>query len=222
MIRAALFDFDMTLIDSSHGVAFCLNRVADHFGLRSVTRSEVLRTIGYPMEESMEMLWGSFQTSWIEYYRDHLVTSEHERLIPFPGVAESLVKLQKMGIRMAVVSNRKRLLPAVRVAGLEKYFSQFVGMEDIKIPKPDPQSIFFALHKLDVSPECAVFAGDSEVDARASRAAGVRFIGLTTGGRSRRDLLAEGADFVADDFPDIIPLLTEINRGDKSKDDGGA
>ena len=174
------------------------------------------------MEESMEMLWGSIQTSWIEYYRDHLVPSEHERLIPFPGVEESLGKLQKMGIRMAVVSNRKRLLPAVRIVGLEKYFSHFVGMEDIKIPKPDPQSIRFALHKLGVPPESAVFAGDSEVDARASKAAGVRFIGLTTGGRSRIDLLAEGADFVADDFPDIIPLLIEKNREDKSKDDGGA
>jgi len=218
---AALFDFDMTLIDSSHGVTFCLNRVAEVFALRAVTRDEVLRTIGYPMEESMGMLWGSFQPSWIEYYRDKLVPFEHERLVPLPGVAESLRQLQGKGIKMAVVSNRNRILPAVRMVGLEGFFSHFVGMEDIKIPKPDPQSIRFALQKLQEPPDRAVFVGDSEVDAWAAKAAGVMFIGLTTGGRSRADLLAAGANTVVDKFPNIIPLILENSREDKTSAGGG-
>lgn len=209
MISAALFDFDMTLIDSSFGVTFCLNRVAEVFALGSVTRDEVLRTIGYPMEEAMRMLWGSFQPSWIEYYRDNLVPLEHERLVLLPGVAASLRQLQENGIKMAVVSNRNRILSAVRIVGLEGFFSQLVGMEDTGAPKPDPSSIRFALQKLQASPERAVFVGDSEVDAEAAMAAGVMFIGLTTGGRSRAALLGEGATAVEDKFPDIIPLILE-------------
>lgn len=209
MIRTVLFDFDMTLIDSSFGVTFCLNRVAEVFGLRAVTRVEVLRTIGYPMEDAMEMLWGSFQPSWIEYYRDHLVPSEHERLVPFPGVAESLKRFQEMGIKMAVVSNRNRILPAVRSSGLEGFFHKMVGMEDVEFPKPHPGSILIALERVQGSPGSAVLVGDSEVDARAARAAGVRFIGLTTGGRSRAALLSEGACAVVDDFAEIISLIIE-------------
>lgn len=221
MISAALFDFDMTLIDSSHGVTFCLNRVAEVFALRAVTRNEVLKTIGYPMEESMRMLWGSFKPSWIEYYRDELVPFEQERLVPLPGVAESLRRLKENGIKMAVVSNRNRILAAVRIVGLEGFFFHLVGMEDVNFPKPDPQSIHFALQKLQEPPERAVFVGDSEVDAWAARAAGVMFIGLTTGGRSRADLLGEGADAVADNFPDVIPLILENSREDKTSIGGG-
>lgn len=220
MIRAVLFDFDMTLIDSSYGVTFCLNRVAEAFGLRAVTRDEVLRTIGYPMEKAMEMLWNSFQSSWIEYYRNNLVPFERERLAPLPGVVESLRQLHERGIAMAVVSNRNRILPAIRSAGLECFFSHHVGMEDVDTPKPDPQSILIALERLQELPENAVLVGDSEVDARASKAAGVRFIGLTTGDRLSVDLFAEGAYSVVDDFPDIISLILEDNPADKTSAGG--
>lgn len=216
MIRAVLFDFDMTLIDSSYGVTFCLNRVAEAFGLRAVTRDEVLRTIGYPMEKAMEMLWNFFQPSWIEYYRNNLVTFEHERLVPLPGVEESLRRLHERDIAMAVVSNRNRILPAIMSTGLEGFFSHLVGMEDVDTPKPDPQSILIALGRLWELPENAVLVGDSEVDARASKAAGIRFIGLTTSGRLRADLLAEGAYSVVDDFPEIISLILEDRQSYKA------
>lgn len=221
MIRAAIFDFDMTLIDSSSGVTFCLNRLAEVFGLASVTRGEILKTIGYPMEEAMGMLWSSFEPSWLEYYRDNLVALEYERLVAFPGVVSSLRRLQKSGIAMAVVSNRKRILPAVRSVELEGFFPHLVGMEDVTFPKPHPQPIFIALEKLHESPERTVFAGDSEVDARAAKAAGVRFIGLTTGGRSRADLLSEGAYEVVDDFSKIVPLILADRRGHGFSDAGG-
>ncbi|MDO9507804.1 MAG: HAD family hydrolase [Thermovirgaceae bacterium] len=221
MTRAVLFDFDMTLIDSSHGVTFCLNRVADLFGLPPVEREGVLKTIGYPMEEAMEMLWGFFDPPWIEHYRQNLVPLEHERLIPLPGVVKTLRKLQEKGIAMAVVSNRRRLLPAVSSAGLEGFFSYLVGMEDVDMPKPHPEPIHLALKMLGEAPERAVFVGDSEVDARAAKNAGVRFIGLTTGGRSPSDLFSEGAHAVVDDLSDILPLiLTESHKDAPSADNG--
>ena len=221
MKRAALFDFDMTLIDSSHGVTFCLNRVADAFGLKAVKRDEVIRTIGYPMENAMEMLWGSFSGSWLEYYRDKLVPLEHERLVSFPGVEKTLKLLAARGVAMAVVSNRKRLRPAVAGAGLEGYFLHLVGMDDVDMPKPHPQPLHIALERLGESSGRAVFVGDSEVDARAAKAAGVDFIGLTSGGRSRPDLIAEGALAVVDHFPDILPMILEEGPEEENPYQGG-
>lgn len=209
MKRAALFDFDLTLIDSSHGVTFCLNRVAEAFGLKAVTRGEVMKTIGYPMENAMEMLWGSFSVSWLDYYRDELVPLEHERLVAFPGVEKTLQLLAARGVAMAVVSNRRRIGPAVAGAGLEGFFLHLVGLDDVDMPKPHPQPVHIALERLGESPGGAVLVGDSEVDARSAKAAGVDFIGLTSGGRSRNDLLAEGAIAVVDQFPDILPMILE-------------
>ena len=207
MKKAVLFDFDMTLIDSSHGVTFCLNMVAERFGLEKVERPEVLKTIGYPMEEAMEMLWGAFDPSWTNHYRDHLVPFEYERLAPFAGVRETLEKLRANDVVMAVVSNRRRLLPALAGAGLEDFFSMAVGMEDVSAPKPDPEAINLVLDRLDVSRERAFFVGDSEIDAIAARNAGVRFIGITTGGRSASVLLEEGAFAVLEDMSKILRVV---------------
>ncbi len=211
LIRAVLFDLDMTLIDSSRGVTFCLNRIADLFGLPPVERDRVLKTIGYPMEEAMEMLWGSFEHRWIEHYRRNLVPMELERLVPLPGVVNTLRKLREKEIAMAVVSNRRRLLSAVSSVGLECFFSCLVGMDDVVMPKPHPEPVHIALKMLEVAPEMAVFAGDSEVDGRAATNAGVRFIGLTTGGRSRQDLFSVGACAVVDDIQKILNPIFEEN-----------
>jgi HAD superfamily hydrolase (TIGR01509 family) len=221
MNKAVLFDFDMTLIDSSHGVTFCLNMVAERFGLEKVERPEVLKTIGYPMEEAMKMLWGAFDPSWTNHYRDHLAPFEYEKLVPFDGVRETLEKLRGNDVVMAVVSNRRRLLPALSGTGLDGFFSLAVGMEDVKVPKPDPESIHLVLQKLGVSKDSAFFVGDSEVDAIAARNAGVRFIGVTTGGRPASVLLREGAFVVVEDLsgvpgvvcPDLCDVHLAHDRG---------
>ncbi len=122
---------------------------------------------------------------------------------------------------MAVVSNRRRLLPALSGAGLEGYFSMAVGMEDVGVPKPDPESIYLVLQKLGVSKDRAYFVGDSEVDAIAARNAGIRFIGVTTGGRSPSVLMGEGAMVVLEDLsgipgvvcPEFCDVPPEQDRG---------
>ena len=113
---AVLFDFDMTLVDSSLGITYCLNRLAGSFGLAEVTREEVISTIGHPMDKAMEMLWGRYEPAWMEYYRKHLVPLEYERIMPFPGTREALTRLLDEGFP-GVVSNRKKLAGR-RVPGL--------------------------------------------------------------------------------------------------------
>jgi phosphoglycolate phosphatase-like HAD superfamily hydrolase len=63
------------------------------------------------------------------------------------------------------------------------------------------------LDRLDVSRERAFFVGDSEIDAIAARNAGVRFIGITTGGRSASVLLEEGAFAVLEDMSKILRVV---------------
>lgn len=61
MIKAVVFDFDMTLADSSYAITDCTNRLAQEHGLRKVTREEVLKTIGMPIRDSWLQLWGEFK-----------------------------------------------------------------------------------------------------------------------------------------------------------------
>jgi phosphoglycolate phosphatase-like HAD superfamily hydrolase len=63
------------------------------------------------------------------------------------------------------------------------------------------------------NPQKALMAGDSEVDAITAREAGVTFIGLTTGGRARCDLFAEGALEVLDELAELPGLIAFPTEG---------
>ena len=51
-IKAVLFDFDMTLADTSYAIEHCTNLLAEKFGLPKVSRQVVLQGIGLPIEAS--------------------------------------------------------------------------------------------------------------------------------------------------------------------------
>jgi phosphoglycolate phosphatase-like HAD superfamily hydrolase len=58
-----------------------------------------------------------------------------------------------------------------------------------------------------VGPEHAVVVGDTIWDGQAASRAGVRSIGLLTGGHATRDLLEAGASAVFDDPADLLAHL---------------
>ena len=178
-----------------------------------MTREEVVRTIGHPMDQAMDMLWGRYDPAWMIYYREQLVPLEYERIIPFPGTREVLSNLREGGLSLGVVSNRKRLVLAVERAGLKEYFLSVIGMEDVKNPKPHPESILLSLEDLGSVAGEAILVGDSEIDALAARRAGVGFIGLATGGTSREVLWGGGALAVIDGISELLQVLPGyINR----------
>lgn len=205
--EAVLFDFDMTLVNSSLGITYCLNRLAGSFGLDEVTREEVTSTIGHPMDKAMEMLWGRYEPAWMEYYRKHLVPLEYERIMPFPGTREALTRLLDEGFSLGVVSNRKKLLRAVESAGLGEYFLSIVGMDDVENPKPHPESICLSMSNLGSTASGTTLVGDSEIDALAARRAGIPFVGVSSGGASPDVLLSAGALVVIKDISELAWIL---------------
>ena len=57
-IRAVLFDFDMTLIDTSGALLANVNKIADHFGRPRCTRERLLEVIGYNSRDFWRALLG--------------------------------------------------------------------------------------------------------------------------------------------------------------------
>ncbi|MGB4210069.1 MAG: HAD family hydrolase [Thermovirgaceae bacterium] len=210
---AVLFDFDMTLVDSSLGITYCLNRLAGSFGLAEVTREEVISTIGHPMDKAMEMLWGRYEPAWMEYYRKYLVPLEYERIVPFAATRGALKKLLDKGLPLGVVSNRKKLLRAVESAGLGGYFLSVVGMDDVENPKPHPEPLWLSLRNLGSTASGTTLVGDSEIDALAARSAGIRFIGVSTGGTSPGVLSSAGALDVIKDISELARVLPVEQEG---------
>ena len=60
-IKAVLFDFDMTLVDSSYAIHHCTNLLASYLGFEEISREKVLSAIGLTIEDSWRMFWGDFR-----------------------------------------------------------------------------------------------------------------------------------------------------------------
>ena len=85
-IKAALFDFDMTLVDSSWGIAHCTNEFAKLKGLRPVPRETVMAAIGLTIIDSWKMYWGEFHQEWLEEYRTKFRGEERKMMRLFPDL----------------------------------------------------------------------------------------------------------------------------------------
>lgn len=206
-IQAVLFDFDMTLIDSSHAITACMNGMARDLNLLEVTREQVLSTIGLPIEAAWRTLWGEFRTEWLEHYRNRYSALERKGLRPFPGTVPLLEKLSARGIRRGVVTNRRYARVSVEAVGLAPYFEAIVGLESVERPKPFPDSLLLGLKILEVEPGFAVFVGDTDIDMKTGIAAGVRTIGISSGNHGEEELARAGAWKTALDLVSLGALL---------------
>ena len=202
-VSAILFDFDMTLIDSSYAITSCMNSLAKDMGLGKVTREQVLSTIGLPIESAGEILWGEFRPEWLEHYRNHYSARERKELRPFPGAVPLLENLSREGIRKAVVTNRRNAKVSVEATGLSDFFEAIVGLDAVERPKPFPDSLLLGLKLLDIDREEALYVGDTDIDMKTALAANVRAIGVLSGNHTEGALAKAGAWKT---FPDLDSL----------------
>jgi len=62
-----------------------------------------------------------------------------------------------------------------------QYFDVIVGGEDVAAHKPDPEGLLKAISMVGCQKEEVLFVGDSTVDARTAKNAGVDFVAVLTG-----------------------------------------
>jgi HAD superfamily hydrolase (TIGR01509 family) len=216
-ISAALFDFDMTLVNSCDAIHYCTNLLAEHYGFREVSRDEILATIGLTIEDSWRAYWGDFQQSWVEYYRAQYRGVEMERLKPFDGVPEMLAELKRRGVKVGVVTNRRFAKMATDSVNLTGSLDAIVGLEQVKRAKPAPDPLFKGFELLGVSPERGVYVGDTDIDMQTAAAAGALGIGMTTGNFTADELIDAGAWRTADDISEVPDIITGAMDNGKAR-----
>ncbi len=209
MFLHALFDFDMTLVDSSYAIRDTMNLLAQREGLSPVTREQVLSVIGLPIRESWVVLWGRFHEDWLTGYREIFREREFAGIVPFRGTVGLLDELTRRGVGLGVASNRQDPRPVLKATGLDGYFRAVVGTEDVEHPKPAPDMILKGLRDLGGTTDSTLFVGDTLDDMVSAKAASVRAVGLTTGNFAPDELKRAGAWRVVDDIGDILPLFPE-------------
>ena len=187
MVEAILFDFDLTLADSSAAVTECANYALRALGFAAAEPAHVHRTIGLSLVHSFRALSGdddpSLGVAYAKHFSEHADRVMAEMVCLYPGVADTIRGLRGRGLRTAIVSTkfRYRIEDILRRAESSGLVDVIVGGEDVAEHKPHPESLQRALGLLDVNSSRAVYVGDHPVDAQAAASAQIPFIGVLTG-----------------------------------------
>lgn len=212
-IKLIIFDLDGTLADTSIDITNALNYAVEPYNFKSLTPEETISIVGVGITRLIEKLIGEENKEiltdvldrFLNYYSEHL----NVHTVLYPGVRETLNGLRDY--KKAVISNKReflsiRLLEDLKLSG---YFDTILGGDSVEEKKPSPKPIFKVLEMLSLKPHETVIVGDSNFDIEAGKAAGVKTIAVSYG---YRDIsMLKDADFIIDDFRDIVKVLRELN-----------
>ena len=189
--KAALFDFDYTLADSSAGIYESFNYALSQMGLEQATREEIYPTIGLYLPEALVAIRGEETRPRGDEFLTHFTNKADEVMADgtffLPGAARVLHTLSERGVQIGIVSTkyRYRIRSILERDGFNDLVAVVIGGEDVERHKPAPEGLHRAASTLGVPLQDCIYAGDNEVDALAARDAPMPFAAVLTGSSTR-------------------------------------
>ena len=176
-IKVIVFDCDGVIFDSKEANCAFYNHILDIFGRPPMNEEELEYVHVSTFDEAIQRLFHDDPRS-----SEALAYCKQMDFEPFirmtqlePHLKDLLSELRPI-YRTAIATNRgEDLEPALRIFGLEDVFDLIVSALDVTHPKPHPESLQKVIQQFGVRPEEVLYIGDSEVDRKAARGAGVLF-----------------------------------------------
>jgi len=215
MKQAVLFDLDGTLADTIDDLAGAVNRSLARRGLpeHELELFKLMVGDGFRRLIARALPEDRRGEDYIEAMRAEAAADYAgrclERTRPYPGIRELLSALAERGIPFGVISNKPDELAKKVVSGLFPFaaFALVRGESPAFPRKPDPASALDACARLGVEPGQTLYLGDSGVDMRTAKAAGIFALGALWGFRSEAELRDAGADALLEAPLDLIQYL---------------
>ncbi len=218
MIKLCIFDLDGTLVNSLKTITYYMNRTLTKHKIDPITENEcqyfvgsgarnlmkrALLSRGIDNEKILEELLAEYNADYdsAPYYLSEV----------YPDITELLRSLKARGIALAVASNK----PDFATREAIKYFFgdlfSFVrgGTSDMPL-KPAPDIVYHIGEKLCAAPCQTAYIGDSDVDVKTAKNAGVALpIAVLWGFRTASELKAAGAEIFASYPADIEKMVLQ-------------
>ncbi len=201
------FDFDGTLGDSKSVCYKALQLYSQQKGLKTPPHSDMNRVFGNPNPPIVFDGWGDmegFKKHLLKIYEmtDGLICDQPSVTPLYPGIRDLLNDLGQDFVLTIVTSRALKPIRAlIQHHNIESHFKTIRSDQDIidrgYRGKPHPDKLNCVLKETGFHPDKTVMIGDTLMDMRMAKNAGVKAIGVSWGYNDEGILREHGADEVA-------------------------
>lgn len=146
-------------------------------------------------------------------YREYNEKIHDDMVEKIDGAEETVRKLKAMGVKVGVVSSKRRPMVdrGLRVTGLEGLMDVIITPEDTKKHKPEGEPVLKACELLDVDAENSLMVGDSHFDILCGKNAGAKTCAVKYTALPFDSLLKYKPDCVIENMIDLIDIVNNEN-----------
>lgn len=211
-MKGIIFDLDGTLYDSLADIGNSANRTLAAYSYpihplssyQEFVGNGLKVTITRALPDGVDLTDEILQSFLSDYEKNHTVDSK-----PYPGILEMLKTLNDHQIPVAICTNKKQEYSEGIV---EKDFKNIdfvsvIGDLSNNTLKPDATNTLEIAKKMNLSPKEIYFVGDTNVDMKTAKNAGMVPIGVSWGFRSVHELHEAGAHKIVDTANELLELF---------------
>jgi phosphoglycolate phosphatase len=137
-----------------------------------------------------------------------------------PGAVETLKALRQMKLKIGLctINSEKAVNYILNRFGITDLFDVTVPRNKVNQFKPNPEHIETALKALGASANDTVIVGDSVTDMQSAKELKAVAVGLPTGVSTTKQLMHNGANYIATAITDLPLLIEKINKASNTEE----
>ena len=211
-VKGILLDLDGTIVDSKEAYLEAVKAAFAAIG-RKIVNIKIAMEIPRRLEQNLSisnLIKGIDAQKFLGAYLNAYYQVTAIKTKPMPNVSETLKKLSQKA-PLALITMRyvpkEKVIKELEKFGLAKHFELVITALDTHHPKPSPEALIKCAKQLSIQiSECAV-VGDSVVDIRAGKNAGMKAIAVLSGIFTRNELEKEKPNLILksiNELPDFL------------------
>ncbi len=208
--KSVLFDLDGTLTDSGEGIINCVIPALKHFGLPVPSREALRVFVGPPLQDSFIQhgVPADKAEEAVAVYRSRYIPIGMFENTPYPGIRELLEALTVSGHKLYIATSKPEGMSREILDhfDLSKYFTMICGAS-MDFSRNTKEAVIAYLLEQSGESENMVMVGDTKFDILGAKHHGIPAIGVSWGYGKVEDMVAAGAETIADTPRQLLELL---------------
>lgn len=218
-VDAVMFDLDGTLIDTVPIYYEIIDVVFRELGVPAVSRGTLLDAMddgdfdwNHVLPDNMKSRKAQLAARARGIIDEIAPPLFHKQTQLIPGTDDTFRMIAASGIRIGLVTSTPALhmpikMAPLNIAGLAHLLEVIVTADDVHHKKPAAEPLIQCSEKLGVPLEKCVYVGDTRVDIRSGKAAGMKTVAVLSGFDDYRTLQNEKPDAIIDSIAHLCETL---------------